>query len=99
MNAVYHKDPAALKNILKDPNSNPNEEDFLGLSPLHVECYIGAAECARVLMLDKRTDLFRRGPCDITPYESALKGGNEDCSSLFYDPEIVDLHWHNNPTN
>ena len=78
MKAVYSKDPAALTEILQDPNSDPNEEDFLRLSLLHVECYIGAAECARVLMLDKRTDLFRRGPCDITPYECALKGDNED---------------------
>ena len=98
MHAVYAKNSSALTEILKDPNEDPNQEDFLGLSPLHVACYIGAAECARVLMLDKRTDLSKRGPCDITPYESALKGGNEECISLFYEPMIVDLHW-NNPSN
>ena len=96
MNAVYRKDSGALIDMLKDPTSDPNQEDFLGLSPLHVACYIGATECARVLMLDKSTDLYKRGPCDITAYECAINGNNEDCTTLYFEPQIVDLHWRNN---
>ena len=77
-----HRKLAARLREVNTVKARPDARNGAGLTMLHVACYQGSYDCAR-LLLEKGQDIHAAGTeCKSTPLQFAALSGNDELVSL-----------------
>ena len=95
-------DEDAVRTLLDDSDTNVNEADLTGETPLHKACLAGQPHIMALLLQQDGIDISRSNNSGQTPLHIASKLGNVEAAQLLLDAESDKrraVHYVNLPDN
>ena len=80
-------DEDAVRTLLADSDTNVNETDSTGETPLHKACQAGELQIMTLLLNQTRIDISKKSSNGQTPLHIASKLGNVEAAQLLLDAE------------
>ena len=95
-------DEGAVRKLLDDSDTDVNETDSTGETPLHKACHAGKVEIIKLLLQQVGIDISKRNSSGQTPLHIASKVGNIEAAKLLLDAESNEsnaIRYVNSPDN